>query len=208
MALTPISTDQTISADQGFNISNFTEHLNQTGTIQTNRYFCNFMLPALFQKQTRFKFQYPLDRLLQFRAEQVRIPGITLDTIDNRTYGVGINKQFTTNARFSKMHITFLENKASDIFKLFYLWTTSAFDYTGIFTGVESQPQYSVAYRNDIVQDISITVCDNLGNISKNIKVIEAFPTAIDDTTVDWSDTDKLYRVSVEFSFKRWQLIQ
>ena len=186
-----------------FNISTFSTHINNSGTLQNNRFECNIPVPPAIQGQN---FILPIDQLLMFRAEHIVVPGVSLESVDNHTAGVGVTTMFPTNVRFNKTRITFLENKTNDVLKFFYLWTSATFDYTGDTNNSPGLPTYTTQYRNLLAVDIGVSIFNNKSDIISKIVMVGAIPTAIDDYSLDWGDTNKNLRITVEFSFKHWHM--
>ena len=200
-----------------FNVDNFIGSLSKYGTLQTNKFEVEIPLPE-FLKSPASANPPPQD-LLHMRAERVRLPGIVLDTIESRRYGIGPLQRSATNVRFEPIDISFIETFDSKVYKIFNDWIrVCMFDFSGTGNGTSILPTFLAEYKDSYRVDITIHVYNNGGTNPNNpsaglntpvkkIKLIEAFPISIGDNDLSWSDTNILYKVNVTFAYSYHQLI-
>lgn len=183
-----------------FNIDRFSSHVNRSGTLPVNKFFISFQPPA------GVPFSLNTAQLLYFRAEQVKLPGVIMNTIENRPYGVGVDIKFPSGVRFTDTSVTFLDDGINSIYKLFNIWTNSMVDYSGTGGIMNVSPTYRVAYKSDIVSDIYIYILDNSGYLVTTVILREAFPIFVDDTNLSWDNNNTLFKVITGFTYSGWYI--
>lgn len=178
-----------------FNISDFSAHLNKTGTIQTNKFKVRIPPPKIFGSST-------IDQVLEYRASSVKIPGVSFDFQNVFRYGVGTQQKMPTNIHLADIDITFIDTGNNDLWKRFAKWMNGIFDFTGTSGG--SQPSYTTEYKKYYETDIQIFVYDNEGFLVNLIVLREAYPVALNDVNLSWSENNRLYQFTARFSFREW----
>jgi len=179
-----------------FNIARFSAHINDRGTLQTNKFIVRFRPPYMMGPNP------VIDPSIEYRANSVKIPGVDLDTQNVSRYGVGPSQKFPTNVNFTDIDINFVDMNNNVFWKYFAKWMNGIFDYTGNSGG--SEPSYKVEYKKYYETDIQIFIFDNAGNQTNAIILKEAFPISLSDVSLSWSENNKLYEFSVRFAFKEW----
>ena len=179
-----------------FNIARFSAHINDRGTLQTNKFIVRMRPPFMLGTNT------VIDPSIEYRANSVKIPGVDLETQNVSRYGVGPSQKFPTNVNFTDVDINFVDMNNNAFWKYFAKWMNGIFDYTGRSGG--SQPSYKVEYKKYYETDIQIFVFDNAGNQTNAIILKEAFPISLSDVSLSWSENNRLYEFSVRFAFKEW----
>lgn len=178
-----------------FNIANFSSHISKLGTLQTNKFIVRLKSPLMFGPLT-------VNRVYEYRASSVRIPGVNLDTQNVFRYGIGPQQKFPTNVNFSDIDITFLDTADNALWKHFSDWMNGIFDYTGAAGG--RRATYGVEYKKYYETEVQIFVFDNDGNVSNVVVLKEAFPSSLNDVSMSWSENNKLYEFTTRFAFKEW----
>lgn len=197
-----------------FKIDNFISNLSRYGTLQTNKFEVEIPLPEFLS--------YPRD-ILTLRADKVRLPGIVIDNIEARRYGVGPAYKTATNVRFEPVNMSFIETSKSDIHSIFYNWIRNGiFDFSSIGGSRSQEPNRRVTfmmqeYKERYVKDITIKIFNNEGKgtfdsqisatPSLQLKLVEAFPISISDNDLSWGDMNTLYKVNVSFAYSYHQII-
>jgi hypothetical protein len=196
-----------------FKIDSFIGNLSKYGTLQTNRFEVDIPFPRIFSSGSVPTGIPPTD-LLHMRAESVRIPGLLIDSIGAKRYGIGPEYFTATNVRFDAVSITFIETYDSKIKKIFYDWSR-----IGIFNfaGSNNQaPDFLTEYKDNYCTDISIRVYNNSGKNPSDprasepkpinvIKLVRAFPISISDVDLSWDTNNTLYKFSVSFKYEYYQ---
>jgi len=178
-----------------FNIADFSSNLNKFGTIQTNKFLIEIPAPEILGPTS-------LDRVIFYRASNVRIPGVTFDFQRVFRYGVGPEQKFPTNVNFTDISINFIDTVNNDIWKRFAIWFNGIFDFTGRSGG--SHASYKTEYKDYYATEVRIYVYDNEAILRNVVVLKDAFPTSLGDVNLSWSDNNKLYEFTVGFAFKEW----
>ena len=193
----------------GFNISAFSSHIRKSGTLQTNKYYVELIPPQIISNVINTLLtNQDIKELIYYRAEQVKMPGVSLDSHPNRPLGYGVNKEFPTNVTFTDNNITFIDNGNNTLSKFFYTWLNFIYDFSGALNGttINTNPSFLVGYRDDYICDMKIHVFGNAGNPVSVIVLKEAFPKYINDVSLDWSQNNSLYKIVVGFAFSEWYI--
>jgi hypothetical protein len=180
----------------GFNIAKFSSHLNQFGTIQTNKFLVEISPPKILVGSSQ------VTEVMLNRANAVRIPGVNFDLQNTFRYGVGPQQKFPTNVNFSDVDITFVDTVKNDLWKQFTVWMNGIFDFTGSYGG--SQASYQTEYRSYYETDVIIYVFDNEGIQRTAVVLKEAYPVSITDVSLSWGDNNKLYEFGTRFTYREW----
>lgn len=199
-----------------FNIQDFSTNIKRYGTLQTNRYEVIFSPPDGLVSS----FGRDTTELLTFRAENIKMPGVSFANYESRRYGVGPTIKSPTNVQFSDIDVSFIETENQEVFDIFYKWSNLIVNYSNPLTaepGLLSQI-YTTNYKDDFVsKNILIKIYNNSGtskfvpNIPPTIKptgiieLTDAFPTSISDSALSWSDNDSLFKVNVQIAYTNWR---
>lgn len=193
-----------------FNINQFIGSIGSAGVLQGNKFEVEIGVPNALRNV------YPPNQLLTFRADSVNIPGVTIDAIETRRYGIGPRQKMATNVAMQDINITFIETKESTFQKFFYLWSNLIFDFSGRRNsgGNGAPPAYTATYQSEYVTPIKIKVFNNEGTSQgtseiRPVAIIgldEAFPITLSDNSLNWNNQNSLYRVSVSFAYTTWYI--
>jgi hypothetical protein len=195
-----------------FDITTFSNSLNQNGVLPDNRFVVSFTSPGALRSSLSNVSQ--VDKLIQVRAEQVNVPGVALSTQDIHPYGMGIKRKHATNVDFTQNSITFLDDKNNTLYKYFYIWMNSIFDFTGVVNNgqINSVPSYRVDYKknsdgtNNTVTNIFVNIYDYTNGLVTSAVMENAFPTSVNDISLDWNRNNNHFKLVVGFSFDRWYI--
>lgn len=185
---------------QGFKISDFKSNIQNNGVLQTNK----FLVEILDFNRNLTNLQLDtsnISELMKFRAESVNIPGVSLDTLSTRRYGIGPTQKIAQGVNFPDISISFIDDAKNSVWKYLYGWLNYIFQ----FTGSSNKPAYTLKWKNEYVVDILIHVYDNEGKEVTTIKLKEAFPTNLNDIGLSWSETNNLLRTTASFSYTEWE---
>lgn len=198
-----------------FNIQNFSAEISKRGTLQNNKFKVRIAIPASLLSISRYS---NAQEILEFRANEVSVPGVTMDTSDYRRYGIGPIQKTATNVRFTEIDVSFIETRDSYVHRFFYDWTNFIFDYSGSGPNREVRPTFTSEYKANYATTVEIMVFNNSGTSDgsldtsgadsvpvSTIKLFDAFPVALSDVGLDWSSTNQLYRVRTSLNFSYWR---
>lgn len=110
-----------------FNISEYKSYIGKTGTLPTNKFYVDIPIPrVLFRSEilvNNIRRSMPtFGENLSFRAESVRVPGVTMQMTSVNRYGIGPIQKYPFNANFTDTSMTFLADKESLVWIFFYNW--------------------------------------------------------------------------------------
>lgn len=176
-------------------------------------------------RANRFQVMIPTPRALKnktlydsiFTAEVAELPGIQLNTLDRKDYG--ITQKMPTSVMYGETSITF------------YCWgnrTSSSMD-TGLpqkrffddwfqaispapIDGNDGNAAYNLNYKNEYTTTISIQHLDSTNKggrysteetLSYETVLVDAFPISMGAISLSWSD-DSIIRLPITFAYTRW----
>lgn len=189
----------------GFNINTFKTDISQSGVLHTNKFIVAFVSPPVMQ-QTAVDGQPVIhtERLIQTRADAVKIPGVALLMTDTARYGIGPMQKMPHNATFTPNSITFLSDRNGELYKYFYTWMNKIFDFSGTDSVGAS---YTTEYKNNYTTDLHVYVYDQMGEQIKDVVMYQAFPESINDINIGWNNNNELMKITVTFSFRDWAML-
>lgn len=188
----------------GFNIRDFTSHINANGLMRTNKFLVRMPYPIGFDGIPGLT---EASRYIELWCESASIPGVSIRVTDSRRHGYGPTEKFGSVAEFANVQMTFMSDKNGKMHNFFHTWTklisnhdARLNDYTRV-SGIKGQRPYEISYKNDYVSDIEILVFDDNGKERMKVFLRDAFPTAVGDIQLNWNDTNDFARIPVSFTF-------
>ena len=198
----------------GFNIQDFKSNIGKSGVLQTNKFLVSLSPPSGIIADPS---------LLQFRASDIRAPGVSLESLNVHRYGIGPVQKFPTNINFTDISITFVDDRNSSIWKSMNQWTQKIFSYginahvsilnPNMVFGIQGN---MLDYKNNYTTDIIISIFNNEGsNIREDadsqavleIMLMEAYPVSMHDVPLSWSDNNNLFKTTVDFTFRSFDTL-
>jgi len=198
-----------------FNISNFKSNIESYGILQSNKFEMyirppNILFNTSINDGNNEITMNDLTRLLKFRAEDVRVPGISLLTADIARYGVGPTFKFPFNNLINEINVTFLSDRYGFIWQFWHNWMKAIFDFNGLddaTTGARNrQPTYTTEYRDNYSTEMQIIIYDNTGEDYIKINLHKVFPISFRDIMLDWGNNNELLSISVNLSFTEFTI--
>ena len=197
-----------------FDINEFKGNINNNGFVPTNRYYVEFNSPALMQRSTinvngLAVKSADIGKLLQFRAESVRAPGIVVSTSQNQRYGFGPTQQMPTNVNFTNISVSFLADSRGLIWGYFYQWLNTVFGFDEVTTNPDVNADFNsfrVNYKVDYVSDMTIKIFDHGEKLVTSITLRDAFPISMNDVSLAWDANNQLKRITISFAYRSWKM--
>jgi hypothetical protein len=205
-----------------FDVGAFSSYISSTGTLPVNRFDVIIPPPRVLLTADLQKMGQPIDvnsitkNDLVLRAESVRVPGVAINVSQVNRYGIGPIQKFPNNGNFTDTSMTFLVDKDSVVWAFFYHWLN------GVFAFDEENPDntkekdvntYRTNYKEDYISNIDIDIynfegkSDGNGKVSATIRLYDAFPTSMNDVTLDWGTTNSNLKLTVTFAFTDWVFV-
>jgi hypothetical protein len=179
----------------GFNIAEFSTKINERGTLQNNKFIVSITKPGIFTDDD-------FNRILEYRASNVRIPGVNFDVFNTYRYGVGSQQKSPINVNFNDITISFIETDGNFVWKSFAWWINEIFDFSDRGNGtIKYTSEYKQYYTSPTIK---ITIYNNSGQIVNVVVLKEAYPISLNDVGLSWSDKNNLMMINVGFTFREW----
>lgn len=165
-------------------ISSFTEELAKPSRFRV----------MLIPKATSSKLSKIIDaETLSLRCESALLPGRTLSTSDLRIYGP--TEKFPYQSSYEDATLTFIVTDSMTEKLFFNQWMEI----------INPQDTWNFEYKKNYVMDIQIEQYDNMDNVTHTVKLIDAFPIAVNQLDLNWSSQNDYHKLSVVFAYTYWQ---
>lgn len=193
-------------ARAGFNVNNFLARIAENGVQKNNKFLVRFPLPqGLFTTGGQAQFMNTA-RDLEYWCDSASIPGVALLTHSVLRYGYGTSEKKPYAIQFSDANFTFLADGKTAIWTLFQQWINRTIKYSvpdGFAADSATSGSYEVAYRGDYTVDINVLAFNEVGDVTMNIVLREAFPIFVGEMPLNMAD-GSLAHVPVTFAFNDW----
>jgi len=191
-----------------FNINSFRTNLRDYGYLDNNSFSVMVQTPpALFNaflgNQGTPTSMYKIAQNMEFRIDQVRVPGISLLTADVQRYGVGPIQKQPLSAQYSEINFSILCDHYCEIWQYWYNWTRTVFQYNGTSGGFA--PSYTAEYKQNYASTIVIFIYDHFGNIIQKVNFFEAYPTALREVPLGWGDPN-LMKMNISMIYTEYTI--
>lgn len=202
-----------------FKISEFIDTVGTHGTLQTNKFTVAIEDKLLANGTTMFQTMKQNNNASAFdqssfydgyllhplRAESCRLPGMMIDTIETRRYGVGPQIKTGTNARFEPFSASFLIDKDFALYKFFYGWLNTVFNFGNDLNG-NKPAQFMAEYKDLYATAVFVSVYENSGVMKNTYQFEDAFPVSVSDPALSWRDSNTPYKFDVTFAYTNWTM--
>lgn len=189
-----------------FKVSSFSAEISQSGIAHPAFFECRILKAP--------KIVAPMmNNGMAFRIEQVNLPGRTLTTLDQNYHGPVRRIPY----RFTHQPVSFTVILSKDMREreVFMKWQDHFIGHTRTNYGGEMDAPFDTMYYDDAIGTVDIIQYSYpLPNSDKkdyfesyNIRLIEAYPTAVNDIQMSWGD-EGYAKLQVEMSFRYAQEAQ
>lgn len=131
-------------------------------------------------------------RDLKYRCEIAQLPGRTLSTVDQKTYGP--IEKFPNLTTYNDIDLTFIVTDAMQEKVLFDAWM----EY------INPSDSNNFRYKDEYATTISINQHGLAGGIMYSVDLIDAYPISINQLDLDWS-SDGYHKLTVTFAYTYWK---
>jgi hypothetical protein len=184
-----------------FNIEKFRTNIAKFGYLDNNSFNVYVQTPPILLNnvQNRNIATGNIAENMSFRIDQVRAPGISLQTVDNSRYGVGPTQKQPYNAQFQEVSISMLGDHYCEFWQFWYNWTRAIFEYNSATSNATAS--YSSAYKNEYSSTVLIYFYDHFGRNIQRINLFECFPASIREIPLSWGDSNLMrFNVSLVYT--------
>lgn len=201
-----------------FNIDSYKSSIAKHGILRNNRFDVIVNPPAILSGSTIVtaaggQSSGDISKLLKFRAEQFKAPGVSLDTKPVNRYGVGIYQKMPYSASYTDNSITFLSDGYGNMWNFWYQWIDSIFNFAGndqapgsVIGGFNTLPSYKLEYKDRYATTISVIIYNEMGQQVQKVNMYDAFPISINDIDLNWGIKNQALKVTVGISFKEFTI--
>jgi len=157
------------------------------GMARTNRFSVVINLPSILNTDGIT----PFNQLLLF-CDQVQLPGITVNTVENRVYGEV--RETPTEFKYDPITFSFYVDSNMHLLAYFNAWAKS----------VQYGDRRTQRYYNEyICPQMQILTQDTQDNTRFQYTLYEAWPKSVGSIQMDYASKD-LMKMSVSMVFKYW----
>ena len=133
-------------------------------------------------------------RNLSMRCENAEMPGRTFETTERKIGSAPLEK-FPYRTMYNESNMIFIVSDDMKEKVFFDMWMEL----------INPSSTYNFRYKTDYVAEIGISQYDLSNNLMYRSVLIDAFPVAVSQMDLDWSN-DGYHRLSVVFAYTKWQL--
>ena len=173
--------------------TDFLSRIKRAGFSQPNRYKVFIDPPNLQGGSTgQAVLNSDRQRQLSLMCQTASLPGINLATTEAYIYGPPYNIPY--NQVYDDVTLVFLVDAQMNEKQIFDNWANSIIN-----------PETKDAnFYKEYVTDITIEQLDRNENPVYSVKLIEAYPTVVNELGLDSGSTDEIHRLAVTFSYRYW----
>jgi hypothetical protein len=186
-----------------FNIDKFKSNIANYGYLDNNSFNVYVQTPPILLNnvQNRTVATGNIAENMSFRIDQVRAPGISLQSVDNSRYGVGPTQKQPYNAQFQEVTISLLGDHYCEFWQFWYNWTRAIFQFNS--ASVNDTAAYSSSYKDQYSSTVLIYFYDHFGRNIQRIDLFECFPVSIREIPLSWGDPN-LMRINVSLVYTEY----
>jgi len=167
------------------NINNFINSF-QKDLARQNRFDVSIPIPlTLIQYRS-------ISQQLTFRCENANLPGRTINTTDQKIYN--ITEKFPNQTSYQDMDLTFIVGGDMAEKQFFDAWLEL----------INPSTNFNFKYKSDYATSITINQYDITNNLTYSVELIDAFPIAVNQMDLDWSN-DGIHKLTVVFAYTYWK---
>ena len=133
-------------------------------------------------------------RTTSLRCEAISFPGRNLDTTPDPNH-YGPTREVVNGYSYAPISATFQCSSDMKEKKYFETWQRLAYN-----------PQtWSMGYYNDYVGTVQIYQLDEQDKRRYGVELVEAFPKTIAAQALDYSSTNQIHKIGVDFVYRYWK---
>lgn len=129
---------------------------------------------------------------LNYRCEGASLPGRTLQTLEQKTYGPIEKYPYLTS--YTDIDLTFIVDDDMKQKVFFDAWLNY----------INPQNSNNFRYKEDYSTGITINQYDVTNQLSYSVTLYQAYPISMNQMDLDWS-SDGFHKIVVTFAFTSWQ---
>jgi len=134
---------------------------------------------------------------LRYRIQTADIPARSFETQERRHNGPQRIMPF--GLIYTTQQIEIIEDEDGTIKKIFDKWHSAVFN---------QETSYKVAYYDDVVSDMFLRIFNSKGEVTSEIKFLEAYPVSVAPAQLAWNNNDSVLVIPVEFVYREWRVVK
>lgn len=146
------------------------------------------------------------DSEMRFKCESIEFPGRSAQTTDYRQYGT--LQKIAYNTIYQDLTMSVLVSSGYKEVEYFNGWfdavvgkhRTNRFEAPGPTSSIGFDVNYFDEYRSSL----NIIAYDQTGNVTRNVKLIDAYPIIINPIALNWNSND-IVRLNVTMTYRYWK---
>lgn len=131
-------------------------------------------------------------RQLSLRCEQAELPSRTFATAEKKIGSVPVQR-FPYASTYNDLTLTFLVSGDMTEKLFFDAWMNI----------INPTSNFNFNYKRDYSTDIVVRQYDMSNNLTYDVLIIDAFPIAVNQLDLDWSN-DGVHKLSIVFAYTYW----
>lgn len=168
-------------------LDKFIAEVKNAGLTTLNRYSVKFSLPNGLVD----KFDDSSLQIVQMYCHGMSLPGITLTTQQQKTYGE--YREFPYEKLFNNINMNFYIDSSMNTKGLFDMWMGS----------IQNPITREFSYYEDYITDIEVTVQDKADKDLYSVTFHECYPKSVGDIHLEYSSKD-IMSLPVSMNYKWW----
>jgi hypothetical protein len=151
-----------------------------------NRFDVNITLPLTLLPYVKAA------RNLTFRCENANLPGRTLSTTEQKTYGPVEKHPYLTT--YNDIDLTFIMDDDMSSKLLFDGWLNY----------INPTYNYNFRYKENYATTITVNQYDVSNQLSYSVNLYDAYPISVNQLDLDWN-SDGYHKLTVTFAYTYWK---
>lgn len=158
----------------------------KTDLARTNRFDVNIPVPLTLLPYVSSA------KDLKYRCEAAQLPGRTLATLEQRTYGPV--EKFPYMNTYNDIDMVFLVDDDMNQKVFFDAWMNY----------INPLYNYNFRYKSDYSTVLTVNQYDVNGQLSYSVNMFDAYPVSMNQLDLDWAG-EGVHKLSVTFAYTYWQ---
>ena len=172
-----------------FTLDNFRAEVLGLGLARTNRFEVEIPVPNVILNEYR-----NAGPLISLFCEETNFPPLLVNTRQYRIYGPAVPRPVSAEYGGEGISMTFHIDRNMFVKRFFEEWIYS----------IVGENTFLIGYQEEYAVDIMINQLDEEDNITYRVKLIEAFPKAVNLVPLNNTSVNQTHRLTVMFAYRYW----
>ena len=172
-----------------FSLNNFRSEVLGLGLARTNRFEVEIPVPRIILDD--YRNAAPLVSLF---CEETNFPPLLVNTRQYRIFGPALPRPVSAEYGGEGISMTFHIDRNMFVKRFFEEWIYS----------IVGENNFLLGYQDEYTVDIMIKQLDDEDNVTYRVKLIQAFPKAINLVPLNNTANNQTHRLTVMFAYRYW----